>query len=115
MRFMNFSWLCFTVAYWLVDDADLPKLESIELGSNAFSGDNSERRRKENGYASNNTLVMKSGHFGIDGGIDLPSLTSFKCGSGVFAHICSVILESTDLGDDQRRCSRQVIQWYPIR
>ena len=65
---------------WLnewIDDSDLPKLQSIDLGESALGGDD---RATINEYPFNykNTLTMRSEIEWNDEWIDLPSLTSFK-------------------------------------
>lgn len=48
----------------MVDESDLPELQSIELGSGAFSGNSSQKRMQRiigtNEYVYNNTLKMTS-------------------------------------------------------
>ena len=82
-----------------IDDSDLPKLQSIELGYNALWGDPCEDRKtiSKRPYNYKNTLTMRSDNERIDKWIDLPSLTSFKGDEDNFCNIGSVILESSHL------------------
>ena len=98
---------CTTTKFeWLngwIDDSDMPKLQSIQLGSWALYGDDRDDRKTINDkpYNYNNTLTMRSEIEWVNEWIDLPSLTTFKGNDGNFYAIGSVILESTDLVIDR--------------
>ena len=51
-----------------IDDSDLPKLQSIELGSSALEGDGGFDRQtiEEEPYNFKNTLTMKGEIEGVD-------------------------------------------------
>ena len=105
---------------WLngwIDDSDLPKLQSIQLGESALEGDSRDDRKtiSNEPYNYNNTLTMRSEIKWVDGWIDLPSLTEFKGNRWNFGYIGSVILESIDLVFDWCRHPSIIIWWYPIR
>ena len=101
---------------WLngwIDDSDLPKLQSIQLGTWALQGDAGYDRRTINKapYNWKNTLTMRSEIEWVDEWIDLPSLTEFKGDDWNFYYIGSVILESMDLVFDWCRYPSIIIQW----
>ena len=100
-----------------IDDSDLPKLQSIQLDSNALKGDSRDDRATISNYPYNykNTLTMRSKSEWNDEWIDLPSLTSFKGDWYNFYAIGSVILESNHLVIDWTRYSSIIIQWNPIQ
>ena len=81
-----------------IDNSDLPKLQSIQLGDGALNGDGRDDRKTshEEPYNYKNTLIMKSGCCMIGVMTDLPSLTSFKSYRCNFQFVGSVMLESTD-------------------
>ena len=95
-----------------IDDSDLPKLQSIQLGRWALQGDGRDDRKTINNSPFNykNTLTLRSKNEWNDEWRDLPSLTQFK-GDGLnFEFIGSVILESIDLVCDWCRYP-QVAVW----
>ena len=111
---------------WLngwIDDSDLPKLQSIQLGYYALRGDERYDRTTINNLPFNfkNTLTMRSEIEWVDERIDLPSLTRFKGDGGIigdsynFFNIGSVILESSDLVFDWRRYPSIIVWWNQIR
>ena len=83
---------------WLngwVDESDLPKLQSIQLGEYTFWGDWRGRNAIESApYNFRNTFTMKRRVEWVDRGIELPALTRFKGHIDAFEYIGSVILES---------------------
>ena len=87
---------------WLngwVDYSDLPKLQSIQLDSNALEGDYRADRKTidKEPYNLKNILTMRSEIERTDKWIDLPLLIEFKGNGSNFGYIGSVILESNHL------------------
>ena len=85
---------------WLngwIDDSDLPKLQSIQLGEYALRGDYRIDRKtiSDLPYNYKNTLTMRSEIEWKDEWIDLPSLTTIKGSEDSFRCVGSVILESS--------------------
>ena len=100
---------------WLnewIDDSDLPKLQSIQLGVAALAGDSRDNRKtiRDEPYNYKNTLIMRSEIEWVDEWIDLPSLTEFKGDWYHFGFIGLVILESIDLVFDRCRYPSIIIQ-----
>ena len=81
------------------DEADLPLLQSIELGGSALAGDWRDDRKTSQRSPFNwkNSLVMRSGDLCGSEWIDLPSLISFKGNTYNFENIGPVVLESSDV------------------
>ena len=120
------GWVCFRwcsfgcVWEWLngwIDDSDLPKLQSIQLGWEALSGVWHDDRKmiSNDPYNYKNTLTMRSEIEWVDEWIDLPSLTQFKGDDWNFYCIGSVILESSDLVFGWCRYPSIIIQWNLLR
>ena len=100
---------------WLngwIDDSDLPKLQSIRLGYEAFDGDDRYDRKtiSTEPYNYNNTLTMRSEIEWVDEWIDLPLLTEFKGKEDNFYAIGTVILESSVFVFDWCRYPSIIIQ-----
>ena len=83
------------------NDSDLPQLKSIQLGTEAFYGDDSDDRKTmiDQSCTSKNTLTMKSISLSCSRFVDLPSFSSFKGQYDNFVYIGSVIFESSHLVD----------------
>ena len=96
-----------------IDDSDLPKLQSIQLGGAALRGDGRADRKtiSTEPFNYNNTLTMRSEIEWIDEWIDLPSLTEFKGDYYNFECIGSVVLESMDVVFDWFRHPSIIIWW----
>ena len=76
-------------------EIDLPKLQSVKLGNNAFRGDSNRKTTNEYPYNYNNTMIMKSDSNWQNVFSDLPSLISFVgVGSGNYRFFGSVVIES---------------------
>ena len=116
IRWCSFSCVWEWLNEW-IDDSDLPKLQSIELGSHALQGDWRDDRKLISTvpYYYKNTLTMRSEIGWNDEWIDLPSLISFKGYRFNFWYIGSVILESSHLVIDWIRYPSIIIQWNPIQ
>ena len=75
-------------------EIDLPQLQSVIMGSNAFRGDSNRKTIDEYPYNYNNTMIMKSDGNWQNVYLDLPSLISFVGGSGNYHYFGSVVFES---------------------
>ena len=81
-----------------INDSDLPKLQSINLGWVALQGNWRDDRKtiSDEPYNYKNTLTMRSKKEWNDEWRDLPSLTEFKGDGCNFPNMGLVILESMD-------------------
>lgn len=79
-----------------MEDVDLPRLHSIQLGLNTFHGDDRDKRDTihNNPFNCKNKLIMRSGNDKHVLLADLPSLTLFKGDYCNFYNIRSVTIES---------------------
>ena len=87
---------------WLkgwINDSDLPKVQSIQLGFQALWGDprDSQKEISEVPFNWKNTLIMRSVIEWNGEWTDLPSLNLFKGEGDNFNFIGSVILESDNV------------------
>ena len=96
------------------DDSDLPQLQSIQLDSKVFRGDDGDERKSicDVPYNYKNTLTMKSEIEWNDEWIDLPSLTSFNGNGENFEYFGTVILESPDSWCIRFRHPSVIVQWH---
>ena len=80
-----------------IDDRDLPKLKTIQLGGSNFEEDRRDDRKgiSDIPYNYKNTLTMRSETKWDDEWIDLPSLVEFKGNNYDFQYIGIVLLESS--------------------
>ena len=80
---------------WMKWEIDLPVLQSVKLGNNAFRGDRNRNTINEYPYSYNNTMIMKSESNWLKEYIDLPSLISFVgVGSDNYQYFGSAAFES---------------------
>ena len=98
-----------------MNNADLPKLQSVHLGEKALCGDsrNDWIGNRDPPYNSN-TLTMRGESERVDGLQDLPSFTTFRGDGGNCCHFGSVVLESTPFRKDTCRYPSVVVGRNPV-
>ena len=96
----------FESEYWYWSSyPDLPRLQSIQLDSDVFRGDdyNGKREKQKGSYKWQNTLTMRSDSYWNDVSIDLDSLKEIKGKENNFVYFGSVSLRSIGLHIDRHR------------